>query len=133
MQGYSPGKWLPEPGSIAKGMDFISELRNAQGPVLVLRHPVYAWMAGKQPAMHFVNFWACNLGANKTYLADDLHEKIRMHYFSLIVLDNSDFSKFANIADNYVLKHTIEYSNFRQFNMVTGFQTKPVEIFKPMD
>ncbi len=133
---YAPKKWLPEPGSAARGMELLSELRSAPGPVLVLRHPVYAWMAGKEPALHFGNFWAYNL-TSPSYGAGDLAEKIRARYFSLVVIDDYDYGFFGErtvpVRKHYAVKRRIGYATDREFNMLSGYLTRPTDILVPKE
>jgi hypothetical protein len=84
---YPPGRWLPSSESSAKGKEIVERLRDAKGPVFVHLHPVYAWLAGKEPHLNSVNLWAYNL-SEPEFKATELYDKVAGQHFSVIVLDN---------------------------------------------
>ena len=130
---YSPEKWKPAPGSVEKGEELLSILRNAPGPVFIPNHPVYAWMAGKEPFLHSCNLWVYNAGKRNVYEPGDLLEKIKSGYFSVIVLDDTsplrDPIIYERIIDNYSLERYIEYKSSLEFNTLIGYRTRPQTIW----
>ena len=131
---YSPGKWIPPKESSVKGNELIQRIKKATGPVFVHLHPVYAWMADKQPFQNAGNLWAFNQGKSK-HVPEDLFEKIRSRYFSLIVLD--DVSQGQNpelctlISQCYKVEQPIVYDNDLTFRPLVGYKPRPVSFLIP--
>jgi hypothetical protein len=130
-QLYSPQKWIPTPESSVKGNEIIQRIKQAQGPVLVDLHPFYAWLAGKQPYQNGGCLWAFNLGKRK-YAAEDLLEKIRNRFFSLIVIDDGSFGQIpALIAEFYKVEQHIAYDSNSTFRPLGESNPRPVAFFIP--
>jgi hypothetical protein len=131
---YSPVTWLPAPGSAVKGEELLARLRGAPGPVFVHQHPLYAWLAGKDPSMTACNLWAYNLG-KRHYMPGDLFAKICDGYFSVIVLDDSSAvlggDLVAQVKKHYLLERTIAYSSPLEFSSPVGFRARPQTIWVP--
>lgn len=136
---FAPGKWVPSSGSVAKGNSVIQRLREAEGPVFVHLHPVYAWLAEKETHFNSVNLWAYNLPAKlearPQFEVTELYEKISGQYFSVIVLDNqSDWygEKIVELVRrHYRLESRISYDTDKEFMTLTGFETRPETIWVP--
>jgi hypothetical protein len=130
---YSPEKWKPTPGSVDKGEELISVLRNAPGPVFIPNHPMYAWMAGKKPFRHSCNYWVYNAGKRSLYVQNDLIAMIKSGYFSVIVLDDTspsgDNNLYEHIKNNYLLARNIDYKTPQEFCPLVGFSTRPETIW----
>jgi 4-amino-4-deoxy-L-arabinose transferase-like glycosyltransferase len=131
---YSPGRWLPSSESSAKGKEIVERLRDAKGPVFVHLHPVYAWLAGKEPHLNSVNLWAYNL-SEPEFKATELYDKVAGQHFSVIVLDNRSEWYSRELIDlvkkHYKPERYINYNNDRVLSTLSGFETRPESIWVP--
>jgi hypothetical protein len=78
------------------GDQLIQRLASTQGPVLVMMHPYYALLAGKEKAVDIQMLWHARLRGEEP-LPDDFVSKIQNHYYSTIVSDESTFETQADI------------------------------------
>jgi 4-amino-4-deoxy-L-arabinose transferase-like glycosyltransferase len=87
---YNPLRYIPTPEMRQSGDRLIKTIAATEGEVLVLMHPYYTWLAGKTPSAQMAALWhARERGAQP--LPQDLVERIKNHYYAVIISDNSLF------------------------------------------
>lgn len=85
-----PLQLTPTAAMRAAGDQLIARIAAADGPVLVLQHPFYALLAGKEPAVQISALWHARRKGREP-LPDDLVALIRNKAAAMIIADDSDF------------------------------------------
>jgi hypothetical protein len=88
-----------------------------QGPVLVLMHPYYALLAGKEPAVDIQMLWHARLRGEEP-LPDDFVNRIESHYYSAIISDESFFETQTDL-------HKLILAYYVQAEMLNSSQAPP--------
>ena len=83
-----PAGFIPTASMKSAGDRLIQHIAGAHGPVLVLMHPYYAWLAGKEPAADIQMLWHARL-RGEAPLPEDFVARIREHYYAEIISDES--------------------------------------------
>ena len=103
-----------------------------QDPVLVMMHPYYALLAGKIPSTQIATLWYVRHRGEKT-LPDDFVDRIKSHYYSAIISDESTFetqSDLQKLIDiYYVQTQVLDLS--RAPSTMTGVIVRPKVIYRP--
>ncbi len=154
LQLYNPKELVPLPGSVEKGRELITKMRNLPGEVYFPYHSMYGVMAGKQMIFNAGAFWGYQITSADGWQPADLIEKINRKFFSAIIVDEKVFfthlgqkNEFdviqslvsageplsRTIADNYQPGEKIVYRNENEFRNVTGFMTRPDLILIPKE
>jgi len=95
---YNPLNEVPRNGMRETGQRLIERIRQTPGPVLVLEHPFYALLAGKEPGVALTALWHARLhGAIP--LPPDLTERVRNHYYALVITDDGEFPEVSADSD----------------------------------
>ncbi|MBX7233964.1 MAG: glycosyltransferase family 39 protein [Caldilineales bacterium] len=85
-----PLQLTPTAAMRAAGDRLIARIAAADGPVLVLQHPFYALLAGKEPAVQISALWHARR-QGRDPLPDDLIALIRNKEAAMIIADDSDY------------------------------------------
>jgi 4-amino-4-deoxy-L-arabinose transferase-like glycosyltransferase len=128
-----PSRFIPTSSMKSAGDRLVQHIASVQGPVLVLMHPYYAWLAGKEPAVDIQMLWHARLRGAEP-LPEDFVARIREHYYSEIISDESNpfesEAEFAALLKSY-------YSPARQIPpgespwTITGVIVHPQKIYLP--
>lgn len=93
---YNPPRYIPTPAMQAAGDSLIKRIRSFDGPVLVMMHPYYAVLAGKEPSMQLPTLWSLHAWLGEPLLPGFV-ERIRGHYYAAIVAGESVFETDPDI------------------------------------
>lgn len=87
---YNPLRYIPTPTMRESGDRLVKRIAETKGEVLVMMHPYYAMLAGKQPSAQIATLWYGRAGGT-TPLPDDFVKRIQNHHYSMIISDESFF------------------------------------------
>ncbi len=85
-----PFGFIPTSSMKSAGDRLIQHIASVEGPILVLMHPYYALLAGKQPSVDIQMLWHARLRGEEP-LPEDFVTRIRRHYYFEIISDESFF------------------------------------------
>jgi dolichyl-phosphate-mannose-protein mannosyltransferase len=128
----NPIGFIPTSSMKSAGDQLIQRLASTQGPVLVMMHPYYALLAGKETAVDIQMLWHARLRGEEP-LPDDFVSKIQNHYYSTIVSDESTFETQADIHQlitTYYLEATVLTPSQAPLTN-TGVVVRPKIIYVP--
>lgn len=94
--------FLPTRAMRDSGDRFVARLRAIDGPVLVMMHPYYAILAGKEPGVHIQALWGARW-RGRDPLPPDLAARIEHRDYAAIVSDESPY-----FEDEPALRQLIE-------------------------
>lgn len=128
-----PGHYLPTTAMRASGDRLIGRLEAIDGEVLVLMHPYYAILAGKEPSAHISSLWHARF-RGRDPLPADLIDRIQNHYYAAIISDESqDFEAEPELAAlikaNYRVSETLAPSEAPP--TLTGVVVRPTIVYIP--
>ena len=111
---YNPLRYIPTPTMRESGDRLVKRIAATNGEVLVMMHPYYAMLAGKQPSAQIAVLWY-GRGRGTTPLPDDFVKRIQNHYYSMIISDESlfeieDTELQSLLSANYVKTMIIDES-----------------------
>jgi len=95
---YNPLSEVPRSDMRESGQRLIERIRQTPGPVLVLEHPFYALLAGKEPGVALTALWHARL-RGAAPLPADLVERIRNHYYALVITDDGEYPEVTAASD----------------------------------
>jgi hypothetical protein len=130
---YSLG-FVPTSSMKHEGDRLIQQIAMLHGPVLVLMHPYYALLAGKEPGVDIQMLWHARLRGEEP-LPGDFVKKIQNHYYSAIVSDESSFeteSELYRLIAAYYKQAEALNSNEAPPTM-TGVIVRPKLIYLPKE
>jgi hypothetical protein len=93
---YNPLRYIPTRAMRGSGDRLIAQIREIDGPVLVMMHPYYAWLAGKEPSAQIAELWYLRVWSNVP-LPDDFVARIEGRYYTAIISSESMFETDAEI------------------------------------
>ena len=129
---YSPQRYIPSAFMKQSGDRLIGQIASMEEPVLVMMHPYYALMAGKEPSTQIATLWYVRHRGEKV-LPDDFVDRIKSHYYSAIVSDESTFETQPDLqkllTQYYVQTETLNPSQAP--STITGVIVRPKIIFRP--
>jgi len=123
---------IPTTSMKQEGDRLIQHIARLPGPVLVLMHPYYAWLAGKEPGVDIQMLWHARLRGQEP-LPEDFVNRIRNHYYSAIVSDESTFetqSDLYKLLVTYYVQTEILDPNERPPTL-SGVVVRPKTIYRP--
>ena len=127
-----PLGFIPTSSMKSAGDRLIQHVASVQGPVLVLMHPYYALLAGKEPAVDIQMLWHARLRGEEP-LPNDFVNRIESHYYSAIISDESFFETQPDlhelITTYYIQTETLNLSNAPP--TITGIVVRPKVIYLP--
>jgi hypothetical protein len=130
---YSPLPYvLPSAAMRQSGDRLIQRIASFNGPVFVMMHPYYAYLAGKQPSTQIATLWYVRY-RGALPLTDDIVNRIKSKYYSAIISDESFFETQpdlqALITSNYFPAQTLDFSQAPFTN--TGVVVRPAIVYLP--
>jgi len=129
---YNPLHHIPTPTMRQSGDRLIEKIATYQGEVLVLMHPYYAWLAGKAPSAQMAAMWHAR-GRGKLPLPPDFITRIKQHYYTTIISDNSLFETepgFQQLLTTYYkLSETLKPREAP--STTTGMIVQPTMVYTP--
>jgi hypothetical protein len=129
---YSPQRSIPNALMKQGGDRLIQQITSMQDPVLVMMHPYYALMAGKEPSTQIATLWYVRHRGEKA-LPDDFVKRIQSHYYSAIISDESIFETQPDIhkllTAYYLQTETINLNESP--STMTGVLVRPKIIYYP--
>ena len=127
-----PFGFIPTASMKVEGDRLIHHIANLHGPVLVLMHPYYALLAGKEPGVDIQMLWHARLRGEEP-LPEDFVNRIRNHYYSAIISDESTFETQPDIhkliAAYYVQTETLNSNETPP--TISGLVVRPKIIYGP--
>jgi hypothetical protein len=127
-----PLGFIPTSSMKSAGDRLIQRVVSVQGPVLVMLHPYYALLAGKEPAVDIQMLWHARLRGEQP-LPDDFVNRIESHYYSAIISDESFFETQPDlhklITTYYIQTETLNLSSAPP--TITGVVVRPKVIYLP--
>jgi hypothetical protein len=129
---YNPFRYIPSPAMRASGDRFIQRLASINGNVLVMMHPYYALLAGKEPATQIAALWYVR-ERGALPLPDDFVSRLQNHYYAAIISDESFFeiepTLVGLITKYYVLAETLPLASTPLAPV--GMAVRPQVIYLP--
>lgn len=129
---YNPLRYIPTAAMRASGDRLIDRLRSTEGEVLVLMHPYYALLAGKEPSAQIIHLWYLSHYRGLP-LPDDFVQRIQTQHYAAIVSDESSFETEPAIADlirsYYAPAVTLNADEAPP--TLTGVTVRPQVIYRP--
>jgi hypothetical protein len=130
---YSPLPYiLPNSAMRESGDRLIQRIASFNGPVLVMMHPYYTLLAGKEPSTQIATLWYVR-DRGALPLTNDFVERIKSKYYSAIISDESFFEiqpdLHALITTYYFPAQTLGISQAPFTN--TGVVVRPSVIYLP--
>lgn len=129
---YNPFRYRPTPAMSASGDRLIDRIAAEDGEVLVLMHPYYAWLAGKQPAAQIAAMWYTRERGMMS-LPADFAARLESHYYAAIISDNSLFEtepELQQLLDTYYTPAEI-LGPAEAPPTDTGMVVRPEVIYRP--
>lgn len=128
-----PANFVPTQSMKNAGDQLIHDIADVPGPVLVLMHPYYALLAGKEPGVDFQMLWLARWKGEEP-LPDDLVMRIENHYYSEIISDGtSPFESdptLVSLLQRYYILHRAIPSSESPYTL-TGVIVRPKQIYVP--
>lgn len=132
LDAYNPLSVLPRPEMRQSGDRLVQRIAAYDGPVLVMMHPYYALLAGKEPSAQLATLWYVYARGGLP-LPADFADRLQHKYYSAIVSDESVFETDPAIRElidaNYYLAETLNEGDAPPTN--TGVVVRPQTIYLP--
>jgi len=129
---YSPQRYIPSAFMKQSGDRLVQEIAASKGPVLVMMHPYYTVLAGKEPSTQIATLWYVR-HRGELPLPDDFVNRIQSHYYSAIISDESSFETqpdLQKLIDRYYFQAEILNLSEAPTTM-TGVIVHPKVIYHP--
>ncbi len=129
---YSPSKYIPTVRMRQSADHFIQRIASIHGPVLVMMHPYYALLAGKDPSTQIATLWYVR-DRGALPLPDDFVNRVKNHFYSAIISDESFFETQPDVQDlinaYYYSAETLDTNQAASTD--TGVVVRPKVIYLP--
>jgi len=129
---YPPERHIPSAFMKNAGDHLLQQIASLDNPVLVMMHPYYALMAGKDPSTQIATLWYVR-HRGELPLPSDFVNRIKSHYYSTIIGDESSFETPSDlqklITTYYVQTETLDAA--RAPSTLTGVIVRPKVILRP--
>ncbi len=130
---YNPLRYIPTQAMRESGDRLVKRIAATNGEVLVMMHPYYAMLAGKQPSAQIAALWY-GRARGTTPLPDDFVKRIQNHYYSTIISDESLFeiedAELQNLLSAYYVK-TMTLDENESPPAPVGMLVQPKTIYMP--
>jgi len=127
-----PVGFIPTSPMKSAGDRLIQHVASLKGPVLIMMHPYYAWLAGKEPSADIQMLWHARLRGEEP-LPYDFVNRIQTHYYSAIISDESTFetqSDVLKLLTTYYFQAETLTLNEAPITM-TGVIVQPKIVYRP--
>lgn len=129
---YNPLRQFPRPDLRQSGDRLIERIASFDGEVLVMMHPYYAWLAGKQPSAQIATMWHTR-ERGQLPLPADFARRIQNRHYAAIISDETLFETDPALAEllnaNYV--RGAELTEFDAPPVLTGMFARPQVVYVP--
>jgi len=129
---YYPPRYIPTAAMRASGDRLIQRIASLDGQVLVMMHPYYALLAGKEPAAQIAALWYVRERGQRPLPADFVR-RIQGQYYSAIISDESFFETepvLQDLIEKYYAKSQI-LAVSEAPPTTTGMAVRPQVIYLP--
>lgn len=129
---YYPPRYVPTPAMRESGDRLVARLAATEGEVLVMMHPYYAWLAGKEPSAQLVPLWH-GLERGSLPLPPDLVTRLEQQYYAIIISDNSLFEtepELVGLLETYYFPAET-LSPAESPPAPTGMAARPQQLYRP--
>ncbi|MEK7786836.1 MAG: hypothetical protein AAB658_15620, partial [Chloroflexota bacterium] len=127
---YNPLRYIPTAEMRQSGDRLVARIAATDGEVLVMMHPYYALLAEKKPSAQIAVLWyAYERGA--VSLPEDFAERIRGHYYAVIISDETLFETdpaIRQLLDTYYVQ-TETLAASESPPTLTGMFARPTVIY----
>lgn len=126
---YNPLRYIPTREMREAGDRLIARIEAVDGPVLVMMHPYYAWLAGKEPSAQIAEIWYLHAWSGVP-LPQDFVDRIRKQYYAAIVSSESMFEtdpEIEGLIDQYYTRAGAVDAP----PTMTGMIVRPSVIYRP--
>jgi hypothetical protein len=127
-----PVGFIPTSAMKSAGDRFTQHIASLKGPVLIMMHPYYAWLAGKEPSVDIQMLWHARLRGKKP-LPADLVNRIQNHFYSAIISDESTFETQPDIH-NLLIAYYVQTEILNSSEVpitITGVIVRPKLLYRP--
>jgi hypothetical protein len=129
---YNPARYIPSPAMTAAGGRLIARIAATPGPVLVMMHPYYALLAGKEPATQIAALWYVR-GRGAQPLPADLVARLQSQHYAEIISDESEFETdpalYELLLAHYEPVETLDHSLAPPAPV--GVHVRPQVVYRP--
>jgi hypothetical protein len=130
---YNPLRYIPTSAMRESGDRLVKRIAETKGEVLVMMHPYYALLAGKQPSAQIAALWY-GRARGTAPLPDDFVKRIQNRYYSMIVSDESLFeledAELQNLLNSYYVK-TMIINESESPPAPVGMLVRPSAVYEP--
>ena len=132
MGRYDPKRFIPTPAMRKSGDLLLRQIGAVEGPVLVMMHPYYTLLAGKEPSSQIATIWYVR-HRGELPLPNDFVRMIQNHYYSAIISDESFFETQPDLQQllttYYIQTQTL--SSKQAPPTITGVVVRPKLMYLP--
>ncbi|HEY9528041.1 MAG TPA: hypothetical protein VIR02_13190 [Anaerolineales bacterium] len=129
---YEPKRFMPTSSMRKSGDRLLQQIGSVEGPVLVMMHPYYTVLAGKEPSSQIATLWYVR-HRGELPLPNDFVERIQDHYYAAIISDESVFETKPDlqqlITTYYIPTETL--TSGQAPPTITGVVVRPKLIYLP--
>jgi hypothetical protein len=129
---YSPQQHIPSSFMKQSGDRLVQTIAASKGPILVMMHPYYTVLAGKEPSTQIATLWYVR-HRGELPLPDDFVNRLKSHYYSVIISDESSFETQPDlqqlITEYYIQAEMLSLSEAP--TTLTGVIVHPKVIYRP--
>ena len=129
---YAPQQFLPSAAMRAQGEALVGYLTAVDGEVLVMLHPYYALLAGKEPGVHVQSLWHGRQRGQQP-LPPDLVSRIQQQQYAVIISDQSLYFEtepaLLALLEQYYQPQPLDPTLSPP--TLSGLVTRPLLIYKP--
>lgn len=132
MGRYDPKRFIPTSTMRNSGDRLLQQISSVEGPVLVMMHPYYTLLAGKEPSSQIATIWYVR-HRGELQIPEDFVVRIQDHYYSAIISDESFFETQPDLhqllTTYYIPAKTL--SSAQAPPTITGVVVRPKLIYLP--
>ncbi|HEY2982023.1 MAG TPA: glycosyltransferase family 39 protein [Anaerolineales bacterium] len=114
---YSLPRHIPTSAMRLGGDRLVQRIASIHGNVLVLMHPYYALLAGKQPSTQIATLWYVR-ERGALPLPDDFVQRVESLYYSAIISDDSSFEKMPDLQ-------ALLTANYPRYELLSSSESPP--------
>ena len=129
---YYPPRYVPTLSMRRSGDRLIQEIASRRGPVLVMMHPYYTILAGKEPSTQIAALWYVR-HRGELPLPDDFVNRIQDHYYAAIISDESFFETQPDFQE-LIIRYYVQTEKLKSTQApptMTGVIVRPKVIYIP--